>query len=274
MKCSPGFSPSTRGLFLANIDLKLNCSAKEMSEAVPALGVKSETDAEPPLRLEKPLPETPVSEEPFSAMEGRFLAKPCQDIQLPTKETSEAVVLAPCKTKNGPKSLLEPGRALPEMPAFESLGSLASALTGWPPPTPKPATLSEPSCSVDDTQARKGSDSREPMERRENPLTASPSRPEVRNFSGPLGTPRAPLGSWQPPPPKVSRLPRQAGPLGFSQGGLISPTMRDVATASHQLASANGGKLRGEHKHETLCQKGEGYDSCRKERSCSGCGLM
>ena len=264
MKCSSGFSPPTKGLFLA----------KKMSEAVPALEIKSEIDAEPPLRLEKPLPETPVSEEPFSAMEERFPAKSCQHIQLPIKETSEAVVLAASKTENGPKSLLEPERALPETPVFESLGSLASALAGWPPPTPKPATLSEPSRSVDNIQACKESDFQEPMERRENPLPASPSRAEIRNFSRPLGTPRAPLGSWRPPPSKVSRLPRQAGPIGYSRGGLVCPAMGEAATASPQLSSVNRGKLRGEHEHEIVCQKGEGYDSCRTERSCSGCGLM
>lgn len=266
MRHSLGFSPPTRGLFLANIDPKLNCSAKKMSEAVPAPEIKFQTGAEPPLRLEKPLPETPASEEPFSTIEERTSAKPYQEIQLLTKETSGAAILAANRPENGPKSLLEPERALPGTPALESLNSLASALTGWPPPTPKPATLSEPSRSIDDIQARKESDL-------QNSLPASPSKAEIRNFSRPLGTPRAPLGSWQPPPPNVSRLPRLAGPFRFSRG-LICPTMGDVATASHQLASVNGGKLRGKHKNETMCQKGESCDSRQRGRSCSRCELM
>lgn len=273
MECRSSFSPPTRGLFLANIDPKLNCSAKKMFEAVPALEITSEIDAEPLLRLEKPLPETPVSEESFSAMEERFSAKPCQDIQLPTKESSEAVVLATNKIENGPKPLLEPGRALPETPAFESLGSLASALAGWPPPTPKPATLSEPSRLVTDIQARKESDTQEPMSRRANPLPASPSRAGIRNFSRPLGTPRAPLQSLQPPP-NFFRSPRLVGSSRYSHGGFVSPTTGDVATVPYRLSSVNGARLKGKHKDEIRCQKREDAGYQGKDRSCSQCRLM
>ena len=267
MECRSSFSPPTRGLLLANIDPKLNCSTKKMSEAVPALEIKSETNAVALLRLEKPLPETPVSEVPFSAMEERFSAKPCQDIRLPTEESSEAVVLTANKIEHGPKPLLEPGVALPETPAFESLGSLASALAGWPPPTPKPATLSEPSRSVNDIQAREESDIQEPMKRRENPLPASPSRAKVRNFSRPIGAPRAPLQSLQPPP-NFFRSPRLVGSSRYSQGGFASPT------AAYRLSSVNGGRLKGKHMDGMGFQRREDAASQGKGRSCSQCGLM
>lgn len=204
MKCSSGFSPTTKGILLANIDPKLNCSAKKMSEAVPALKIKSVTDAELPLRLEKPLPETPVSEEPFS----------------------------------------------------------------------KPSTLSEQSGSVNDIQARKEPNSQDPVERRERPLPASPSRAEIRNFSRPLDTPREPLGSRPPPPPNFFRSPRPVGSSRYSQGGVVSPAAGDFATASDQLSSVNGGRLEEKHKNDITCREGEDAGPWGKDRSCSQCGLM
>ena len=273
MECRSSCSSPTRGLFLANINPKLNCSIRKMSGAVPALEIKSGTNAEPLLRLEKPLPETPVSEVPFSAMEERFSAKPCQSIQLPTKESFEAVVVAANEVKNGPKPLLEPGRALPETPVFESLDRLASSLAGWPPPTAKPATLSKPSCSVNDVQARKEPDTQEPMEGRKDSLPASSSRAGIRNFSRPLGTQQAPLQSLQPPL-DFFHSPRLVGLSRYSQGGFVSPTAGELATAPYRLSSVNGGMSKGKHMDEIRFQRREDAASQGKDRSCSQCELM
>ena len=274
MKCSQRLLPSSRSFSLANIDANLTSPAKKMSAAAPAPEIRYETDAEPPLRLEKPLPETPMLEEPLSAMEEWFSAKSYQDIQLPAKKTSGAAITATNRSKNGSQPLVKPEGSLPERSALENLESLALALVGWPPATPNPATLSGPSHPVDDLKGPRESDYQEPMERSQDSLAESSTRAEIRNFSRPLGTPRARLEFSQRPASSVSRSPRLVESFRYSQGGFVSPTAGDRSTASYRLSSVDGGRLEGKQKNETLWQKGEDDDSRGKDRSCSLCGLM
>ena len=218
MKCSQRLLPSSRSFSLANIDANLTSPAKKMSAAAPAPEIRYETDAEPPLRLEKPLPETPMLEEPLSAMEEWFSAKSYQDIQLPAKKTSGAAITATNRSKNGSQPLVKPEGSLPERSALENLESLALALVGWPPATPNPATLSEPTHPVDDLKGPRESAYQEPMERSQNSLAESSTRTEIRNFSRPLGTPWARLEFPQRPASSVSRPPRLVESFRYSKG--------------------------------------------------------
>lgn len=246
-----------------------------MSEAAQAPEIRYETDAEPPLRLEKPLPTTPLSVEPLSAMDEWFPAKSYQDIQLPAKKTLAAAIPATSKSKDGSQPLVKSEGMLPEISAFESLESLALALVGWPPPaTPKPAALSEHSHPVGNLKGREESDYQGPMERSQISLAGSSTRAEIRNFSRPLGTPRAPFEFSQPPPSNVARSPRLVGSSRFFRGGFLSPTLGDVTTASYQLSSENGEKWDGKHENKAPLQKREEDSSWGTERSCSLCGLM
>ncbi|KAK0511555.1 hypothetical protein JMJ35_006128 [Cladonia borealis] len=245
-----------------------------MSEAAPAPEIRYETDAEPPLWLEKPLPETPMSKEPLSAMEEWFPTSSYQYIQLPARKTSAAAIPATSRCKIGSQLFVKQEGPLPERSAVESLESLALAFGGWPTPTSKPATLSEPPYPINDGRVSKESDHQEPMERSQISLTESSTRAEIRNFSRPLGTPRAPLEFSQLPLPNVSRPPRLVGSSRFPQGRFVSPAAGDVATASNQLSSVNGGRFEGKHENANLWQKGDADDSWGKERSCSRCELM
>lgn len=181
-----------------------------MSEAAPAPEIIYETNTEPPLRWEKSLPESPMSKQPLSAMAEWFPAKSYQDMQLPAKETSRTATPATSKPENGSKPLVKPEGSLPERSALESLESLALALVGWPPATPKPATLSESLHRVDDAKGPKVSNYQGPMKRSHHLLAETSTRAEIRNFSRPLGTPRAPLEFSQSPPSNVARPPRLA----------------------------------------------------------------
>ena len=130
-------------------------------------------------------------------------------MQLPAKETSRTATPATSKPENASKPLVKPEGSLPERSALESLESLALALVGWPPATPKPATLSESLHRVDDAKGPKVSNYQGPMKRSHHLLAKTSNRAEIRNFSRPLGTPRSPLEFSQSPPSNVARPPRR-----------------------------------------------------------------
>ena len=244
-----------------------------MSEAAPAPNIRYETNAEPPLRLEKPLPETPTSNEPLPAMEEWFPAYSCQAIQLSIKKTCAAAIPATSICKIGSQPFVKPEVPLPERSALESFENLALALGSWPTPTSKPATLSESPRPMDDLEGPKESDSHGSMARSQISLAEASTRTEIRNFSRPLGTPQAPLEISQPSASIVPLPPRLIGSSRYSQGGFASPTAGDIPTTTYQLSSMSGGRLEGEQKNKILWQR-EDDDLGGKDRSCSLCRLM